>query len=122
VSVTVNIDLSGSEEFGQAITRFDDAMKNQVQAELASWAEIVQKEAERLVPVRTGYLRSTIYAKAQEWQMEIGAEATYAVAVEFGTRTNRAKPYLTPAIESHLPELERVVLEALDSAKMEANL
>jgi HK97 gp10 family phage protein len=122
MSVTVNIDLSGSEEFGQAIASFDDAMKSQVQTKLASWAETVQREAERLVPVKTGYLRSTIYAKAQEWQMEIGAEATYAATVEFGTHTSKAKPYLTPAIESHLPELETVILEALDLAKTGANL
>jgi HK97 gp10 family phage protein len=122
MSVTVNINLSGAEEFQQAINRFDSEMKSHIQTKLSEWAGAVQREAERLVPVRTGYLRSTIYAKAQEWQLEIGAEATYAAAVEFGTRTMQAKPYLTPAIENHLPELERVLLEAIDTAKMEANL
>ncbi len=122
MSVTVNINLLGAEEFEQALSRFDNEMKNQVQIKLSEWAGVVQREAERLVPVKTGYLRSTIYAKSKEWQMEIGAEATYAAAVEFGTRTRQAQPYLTPAIENHLPELERVLLEAIDTAKMEANL
>ncbi len=122
MSVTVNINLEGTEEFQQAISRFDTEMQNQVQAKLAGWAETVQKEAERLVPVRTGYLRSTIYVKTRQWQMQVGAEAAYAAAVEFGTRNSRAKPYLTPTVQSRLPELQAVISEALNQAKTEANL
>ncbi len=122
MSVTVSINLQGVEEFQRAIGRFDSAMKNQVQTQLSNWALMVQREAERIVPVRTGYLRSTIYAKMQEWQMEIGAEAIYAAAVEFGTRFMQAKPYLNPAIETHLSELENVILQAIDLAKTEAVL
>ena len=122
MSVSINVDLSGAEEFAQALNRFDAAMQNRVQQQLAGWAETVKADAERLVPVRTGYLQSTIYAKSIEWQIEVGAEATYAAAVEFGTRYSRAKPYLDPAVQAYLPSLERVLLEALDSAKMEAQL
>ena len=122
MSVSINVDLSGAEEFGQALSRFDLAMQNRVQQQLLEWAESVKADAERLVPVRTGYLQSTIFAKSQEWQIEVGAEAAYAAAVEFGTRYARAKPYLTPAVEAYLPSLEQVLLEALDSAKVEAQL
>jgi HK97 gp10 family phage protein len=122
MSVTVSINLQGTEEFQRAIDRFNSSMKNQVQTQLYNWALMVQRDAERIVPVRTGYLRSTIYAKTREWQMEIGAEATYAAAVEFGTCFMQAKPYLNPAIETHLSELENVILKAIDFAKMEAVL
>ena len=122
MSVSINVDLLGAEEFAQALNRFDVAMKNRVQQQLMGWAETVKADAERLVPVRTGYLQSTIYAKSIEWQIEVGAEAAYAAAVEFGTRYSRAKPYLNPSVQAYLPSLERVLLEALDSAKMEAQL
>ena len=122
MSVSINVDLSGAEEFGQALSRFDVAMQNRVQEQLNQWAENVKTDAERLVPVRTGYLQSTIFARSQGWQIEVGAEAAYAAAVEFGTRNAQAKPYLTPAVEAYLPSLERVLLEALDSAKGEAQL
>ena len=122
MSVSVNINLLGAEEFKAAISRFDIEMQHQVQARLADWAESVRGEAERLVPVRTGYLRSTIFAKAEEWQMEVGSEAAYAAAVEFGTCRSQAKPYLNPAVETRLPELEGVLLQAIDSAKMEAQI
>jgi HK97 gp10 family phage protein len=102
--------------------RFDSGIQRNVHSFLASWAADVKAEAMRLVPVRTGYLRSTIYAKIQEWVAEIGADATYALFVEFGTKYMRAHPYLYPAIQEYLPQLETVVSAAIEQAKEEAGL
>jgi HK97 gp10 family phage protein len=122
MSVSVNIDISGGEDFQAVVNRFDEAMKSRIQAQLSEWAGTVKVDAERLVPVRTGYLQSSIYAKIRDWQVEVGAEAIYAAAVEFGTHNARAQPYLSPAVEAYLPSLERFMLQALDSAKAEAQL
>ncbi len=122
MSVSINLEVLGTEGLAQALSRFDTSMQNRVQEQLSQWAESVKGNAERLVPVRTGYLQSTIYAKSQGWQIEVGAEATYAAAVEFGTHDTRAQPYLYPALETHLPNLETTLLEALDLAKVEAQL
>ncbi len=122
MSVSVNIDISGGEEFTAAMNRFDTAIKNQIQAQLLEWAESVKADSERLVPIRTGYLQSTILAKSQDWLVNVGAEASYAAAVEFGTQYAKAQPFITPAVEAYLPNLERVMLQALDSAKAEAQL
>ncbi|MCL6578958.1 MAG: hypothetical protein K6T73_06170 [Candidatus Bathyarchaeota archaeon] len=65
---------------------------------------------------------SFIYAKISEWVAEIGAEATYALFVELGTRYMQAQPYLYPAIQEHLPQLEAIICEAIDQAKAEAGL
>jgi HK97 gp10 family phage protein len=102
--------------------RFDSGMQRHVHSQLASWAADVKAEAQKLVPVRTGYLRSTIYAQIQEWVANIGADAAYAYFVELGTRYMQARPYLYPAIEQYLPSLERIILEALEAAKEEAQL
>ena len=122
MSVEVNCDLAGAEEFKQAIARFDEEMQRQLHEQLARWTENVKTDAMRMVPVRTGYLRSSIYARTQDWQAEIGAEVAYAANVEFGTRNAQAKPFLHPAVQARLPELERVLLTALDLAKVEAGL
>jgi HK97 gp10 family phage protein len=122
MSVEINLDLAGAEEFKQAIARFDAEMQRHLLERLAGWAESVKTEATRIVPVRTGYLRSTIYGRIQEWSAEVGAEAVYAAHVEFGTRYAMAKPFLTPAVQARLPELERVLVEALNLAKVEAGL
>ena len=102
--------------------QFDSGIQRQIHSFLASWAADVKAEAMRQVPVRTGYLRSTIYAKIQEWVAEIGANATYALVVELGTKYMQAQPYLYPAIQQYLPELEAVIVSAIEQAKAEAGL
>jgi len=118
----ISCNLEGVEEFKSAIERFDSSMRRHVHEQLARWAQEVEALAKQLVPVRTGYLRSSIYAKIQEWVAEIGAEATYALFVELGTRRMRAQPYLFPAFREHLPRLEQIICEAIDAAKAEAGL
>jgi HK97 gp10 family phage protein len=122
MSVEITLDVAGAAEFKQAIARFDAETQRQVHEQLVRWAETVKTEAKRLVPVRTGYLRSTIFARIQEWQAEVGAEAAYAANVEFGTRYAMAQPFLDPAVQARLPELERVLVEALNLAKVEVGL
>ncbi len=122
MSVETQIELQGASEFAEAMNRFDTQMQRQVQQRLSEWAETVKTQAIRQAPIRTGYLRSTIYARTSQWQTEVGAEAAYAASVEFGTHYTQAKPFIQPALQQRLPDLERVLLEALDSAKTEANL
>ena len=122
MSVEINCYVEGVEEFQEALRNFDSAMQRQVHRQLASWAADVKALAKQLVPVRTGHLRSSIYAKISEWVAEVGAEAAYALFVEFGTYRMRAQPYLYPAIQRHLPRLESIILDALEAAKAEAGL
>jgi len=122
MAVEIACDVEGVEEFQAAMERFDSGLQKWVHRQLASWAADVKALAKQLVPVRTGHLRSSIYAKIQDWVAEIGAEATYALFVEFGTRYMQAQPYLYPAIQEHLPRLEQIILEAIDQAKAEAGL
>ena len=120
MALEIGCDVAGIEEFKQALQQFDSGMQRYVHRQLASWAADVKALAKQLVPVRTGHLRSSIYAKIQEWVAEIGAEATYALFVEFGTRYMQAQPYLYPAIQEYLPQLEQIICEAIDQAKAEA--
>jgi len=122
MAVEITCDVEGVEEFKAAMQQFDSGMQRWIHRQLASWAADVKALAKQLVPVRTGHLRSSIYAKIQEWVAEIGAEATYALFVEFGTRYMQAKPFLYPAIQEHLPRLEKIICEAIDQAKAEAGL
>ena len=122
MAVEITCDVEGVEEFKQAMQQFDSGMQRHVHRQLASWAADVKALAKQLAPVRTGHLRSSIYAKISEWVAEIGAEATYALFVELGTRHMQAQPYLYPAIQEHLPQLEAIICEAVDQAKSEAGL
>jgi len=120
LSVEISCDVKGVEEFQAAMRNFDSAMQKHVHRFLVSWAADVKALAKQLVPVRTGHLRSSIYAKISECVAEIGAEAAYALFVELGTRRMQARPYLYPAIREYLPQLEQIIREAIEAAKAEA--
>ena len=66
-------------------------------------------EARRIVPVDTGYLRSSIFHAAERrrhgWSVTLGAEAHYAGFVEWGTSRMAAQPYLRPAYEQMIERL-----------------
>jgi HK97 gp10 family phage protein len=97
-------------------------LQNEVYRYLTSWAADVKAEAIRTVPVRTGYLRSTIYAEVKDWVINLGAEATYSLFVELGTRYMQAHPFMYPAIQKYLPELENLIVAAIEQAKTETGL
>jgi len=120
MSIEITCDVKGVEKFQEAMRQFDSRMQRHVHRLLASWAADVKALAKQLVPVRTGHLRSSIYSKISEWVAEIGAEATYALFVELGTRRMQARPYLYPAIREYLPQLEQIIREAIEAAKAEA--
>ena len=101
---------------------FDLQVQEKVRAWLNDWAKRIRDQAERNAPSRTGYLRSTIYAAVKDWVAEIGAEASYSCFVEFGTRYMRARPFLYPALQQFLPELEANIIRAIEQAKAEAGL
>jgi HK97 gp10 family phage protein len=97
-------------------------MQREVHSFLASWAADVKAQAVKNAPMVTGYLRSTIYAKVKEWVVDVGADAAYALFVELGTKYMQAQPYLYPAIQQYFPELESVIVQAIQHAKAETGL
>ena len=122
MAVEVSCEVQGVQEFQAAASRFVSSMQEYVHGQLVQWAELVKTQARRTVPVRTGYLQGTIYALVKDWVIHVGAEATYALFVELGTRHIRARPYLLPAIQQYLAELESLVSEGIEAAKSGAGL
>jgi len=120
MAIKVTCNIQGIRELQAALHTFDSTMQRYVHAKLVGWAEEVKTEAMRRVPVKTGYLRSSIYGLVKDWVVNVGAEATYALFVELGTRYLRARPYLYPSIQQYLPQLEQAISEAIDAAKAEA--
>jgi hypothetical protein len=75
--------------------------------------------ATTLVPVITGYLRSTIFiSKIGRWEYILGAFADYAGFVEYGNSRRPAKPYWTPAILKLKETLPQVLVQDMRNAVM----
>lgn len=84
-------------------------------AQLAKAAEIIggmaESYAKQICPVDTGNLRNSITHSTEDegHTVVIGTNVEYAPYVELGTSRTRAKPYLRPAIETHIPEYQTVL-------------
>jgi HK97 gp10 family phage protein len=119
----VSVDVSGVQEVQTALLNFDEAMQRRVHEQLGEWCELVKQAAQNMAPVRTGYLRSTIYARMVDyWALEIGVEAFYGYFIEVGTQFMKAQPFMYPALQEYLPILEPVLIAAINQAKSEAGL
>lgn len=92
-----------------------------------AFPKIFELEAKRIVPVDTGYLRSTIKAgiegKAYD-DMFCWAEATaeYAQYVEYGTWKMRAQPYFHPALNKALKQFHILAIQAINEAQLSGQM
>lgn len=63
-------------------------------------AHFTLQMARRIVPVRTGHLRSTLRKGQKGHAHAVGTACHYAFYVEGGTRRMRAQPYLRPSFRA----------------------
>ena len=95
ITISTSTDLA---ELDAMITRLEHA-----DTIVATYADLVQNEAQHLVPVLTGKLRSSINVQLAGLTADVvaGEGLTYAAAVEYGGPTRPAQPYMRPASERY---------------------
>ena len=91
--------IDGLTEARAALLALPDAFREAVTVTIAEAAEIIETDAKRRAPVRSGELRDSIGSniRADGLQAAIGSGASHAPFVEFGTKTMPAQPWLYPA-------------------------
>ena len=112
MSVDFTIEIN-DQDFRDRIEKLDQVIQDAVQESLVQAANAMVLRARQLVPVRTGYLQSTIYAKAQQWQIDLCASASYAAFQELGTSRIQPHLFLTRALQEILPQLPAYISEAI---------
>lgn len=87
-------------------------MRAEVSKEVDVVGQMMEDLAKQLVPVRTGFLQSTIMHEVDpaNLTMIFGAGAPYASFVEFGTMRMAARPYLRPAMDANQQKLLDAIL------------
>ena len=87
-----------------------------VKQAMANVAQDILATANTLVPVRTGYLKSTIaIEQPSNFQLKVKATAPYAYYVEFGTKKMSARLFLTNSVNQHLPEFGPAIEEQIQN-------
>jgi HK97 gp10 family phage protein len=98
--------LYAAELVGRFRRDFPDASTQAVQDAIQAVAQRIYDSAMLFVPVRTGYLRSTIAVDSfGKWIFKLLARAPYAPYVEWGTRRIEPRLFMTRALEMHRIEL-----------------
>jgi len=72
-------------------------------------------------PVRTGRLRDSIYARVQDWILQLGATAPYAIYQELGTRYISPREFLKSAVWLRMQSLVNRINRAVGDAIREAS-
>jgi HK97 gp10 family phage protein len=120
MSIEIDLDVEGIEQFQAKLRSLDSAVQKHVHRKLVSLGADIAAEARRLAPMRTGRLRSSIFSRVREWMLKVGATAPYTWFVEFGTRYMQARKFLWRALQRYLPLLNNIIGEAVGQAIEEA--
>ncbi len=106
MSISVQVNLSNFDTLSSCFDCLCEQYPEAVRQALMNVAQDILATANTLVPVRTGFLKSTIaIEQPSNFQLKVKATAPYAYYVEFGTRRMSARLFLTNAVNQHLSEL-----------------
>ncbi len=106
MSVQISINLTNFDVLSEGLQGLSSDLPQAVGTALMNVYANILATAQVLVPVRTGYLKSTLAVEqVSNFQVRIKATAGYAFYVEFGTRRMAARLFLTNAVNQHLSEL-----------------
>lgn len=117
MSVQLRVDLSEIEELGPKLARLDTQLQTEIAEGIQIKCKLVKSDAQMKCPVKTGFLRSTIYAKLLSFipgsqrflQIVIGAWAHYARFQEFGTRHIAPRMFIRKAFRERWPEIKTFI-------------
>ena len=120
MSVDMEIHIENLPALREKLIRLDEVMKQKVHEAMQFEAEAMKNVARARCPVRTGRLRDSIYARVQDWILQLGATAPYAIYQELGTRYIEPRQFLKNAVmlrmQSLVNRISRVIGEAIKEA------
>lgn len=96
----IQMNAADRRRFERDIKEFSHKAERSVETSLEQLARQTTVDAKKLSPVDFGFLRASIRAeKIGEYSWEVATNVGYGLYVEFGTRRNKAQPFLRPAFE-----------------------
>lgn len=102
-----------TKDFVKSLLGYSDGVLSDLQEAVADCALKTERGAKKNCPVDTGMLRASITSDIGVLEAEVGTNVEYAAYVEYGTSKQGAKPFLRPALDSSLKQLEKDIAKAL---------
>lgn len=105
-----NIKIKNIEEIKRAFSQAPHLMNQEMKTALTRSAITVQGQSMQNSPVLTGRLRSshvfTVSGEGIGMKAEVYPTVDYGIFVEMGTRFMKAQPFLRPALEESIGDIE----------------
>jgi HK97 gp10 family phage protein len=111
------VTFTGAEETQAFFAQAPAALQKAIKKSLKQAATLIKQEAIWNCPVRTGYLRTTIFysVNGDEMGFTVGAKAPYGGYVEFGTRYMQAQPYIRPAFITVMTSIRSAMSQEIEN-------
>src|SRR5215203_2557595 len=97
--------IEGLEELNVLFKNLGPEITKQFHDITGKFATSILSQMNQRVPVRTGYLKSTIASSVSPNLTELYVTADYAKFVNYGTRRMAARPFFTGPVEEQTPEM-----------------
>ena len=137
---SVTFKITGDKQLIAKLERLSSELRGKtLERALVAGALIIQNDAKRKAPYLTGNLRRSIHigghddlnpdagnivdrsgnrvpnpvVSATTVAVYVGTDVNYAAAVEFGSKTQRAQPYLRPAMDENQAAVGKEIADAL---------
>ncbi len=116
MSAKISVNMSNFDVLSSCFECLCEQYPEAVAKAMMNVAQDILATANTLVPVRTGYLKSTIaIEQPSKFQLKIKATAPYAYYVEFGTRKISPRLFLTNSVNQHLSEFGSAIEEQIQN-------
>lgn len=119
--------VEGLDELEKALANYSGNWKKIAGRALGPGMAVLVSDARREAPVDTGRLRSSIGSEivmgsGSEIIGKVGSKVEYASYQEYGTRYQKGKPYLRPAVEKNRNRLVKLFEDGIARALRELGL
>jgi hypothetical protein len=105
VSSSKNFRVEGLNELNTFIKNLSPAMSKVFQTVGSKYAQSIVSDMMKRVPVKTGYLKSTIGSSASADRIEFYVTADYAGDVNYGTYRMPGRPFFTGPLAEQTPKM-----------------
>jgi HK97 gp10 family phage protein len=114
----ISIEVVGLQKALDNLEKFGEEFEAELEQALSDAAFAIEGKAKEFCPVDTGRLRNSIHAvKDGHLEYHIQDGTNYGVFQEFGTSKMPAQPFLMPAVDIVIPQLEAKIDAAIKQAE-----
>jgi HK97 gp10 family phage protein len=112
VTLKGNVRIEGIDELNTLFKNLVPAMQKSFSDITNQYANTILQEMRSIVPVKTGYLKSTIGSSNAANALQLFVTASYAGYINYGTRRMRARPFFTGPVERQAPNMIKALNQA----------